>query len=443
METPTCGPYECLRVIGKGGFSEVHLAKHMETGDMVALKVMMEMGVDLEIVRSEVRSLEHLSHPNIISLVDSCEDATFMNSNCQEMNVMYIALELAAAGDLCNIILLSGRFPEDLARYYFHQLLEGVDYLHSRGISHRDLKPENLMLDADMNLKLADFGFSSTQALNETLKGTGGYMAPEIYTGLEYSGHCVDLFAAGVILFIMVAGTPPFKESKSTDPHYKTFPGNRKDLFWRFHTKRREGGLEFFSDDFRDLISSLLSVDPHVRPSMAEIRAHPWYNGPVPTQEEVQEEMEKRKQIIDESNDQSSQKAPETYTAKTIYRGCSGKDEAPNMSAIRKLAQYTPGITKYTQFYSTFDEDTLLATLTQFCEEFSLDYEVNDEEYKAKIEFGTKMVDVTLQVSILEVDETKRCIEFFKLRGAIFDFIEAYKMIKGFFGGQADTTLDD
>lgn len=130
--------------------------------------------------------------------------------------------------------------------------------MHNQGVSHRDLKPENIMLDNEFTLKIADFGFASVTATNESRKGTESYMAPEINMNKVYQGTVVDIFAAAIILFIMVAQHPPFSKAVSTDAHYKLICANRLDLFWKFHSRSKPNGAEFFSEDFVSLISSML-----------------------------------------------------------------------------------------------------------------------------------------------------------------------------------------
>lgn len=114
-----------------------------------------------------------------------------------------------------------------------------MEYVHRRGITHRDLKPENLLFDSNFNLKIADFGFAAPMSGRDgsynlkTVLGTFGYMAPEIILRQPYHGDCVDLFAAAVILFIMVARHPPFNKADPRDDNfYKKIVGNRPDLFW-------------------------------------------------------------------------------------------------------------------------------------------------------------------------------------------------------------------
>lgn len=219
------------------------------------------MGYDTgisDVVLNEIQVMQQLQHDNIINLIDFNDTCDFIKPNGVSTPVFYLALQLASGGELFDFIAQTGRFTEPVARFYFRQLCEAFEYLHGNGFSHRDMKPENIMLDSDFNLKIADFGFSSTKALNESRKGTDSYMAPEIHMGKAYSGQCVDLFAAGIILFIMVARHPPFNQATPNDAHYKTISANRLDLFWKLHTRNKPTGLEFFSEEFRDLITQLL-----------------------------------------------------------------------------------------------------------------------------------------------------------------------------------------
>lgn len=172
----------------------------------------------------------------------------------------YIALELATGGELFDFISNSGRFEEPVARYYFKQLLEGLYYCHNQSICHRDLKPENLLLDGEYNLKIADFGFAAPtmgrdgSGYLETKLGTLNYMAPEIHLKQPYQGKSVDIFAAGCILFIMVAQHPPFTTATPQDPFYRCLAANRADIFWRTHCKNKNEGDNFFSEEFKSLI---------------------------------------------------------------------------------------------------------------------------------------------------------------------------------------------
>jgi len=112
-------------------------------------------------------------------------------------------------------------------------------------------------------------------------------MAPEIHMRKPYQGASVDLFASGIILFIMITQHPPFSRGEPSDPFYRFICANRADLFWKAHSKNKPGGTEFFSEEFKHLITAMLQFDPSHRLSIAEIKSHDWYNGPMATLDEI------------------------------------------------------------------------------------------------------------------------------------------------------------
>ena len=131
-----------------------------------------------------------------------------------------------------------------------------------KGFAHRDIKPENILLTKDFVLKIADFGFSTLlkgknkSGILHTKLGTPGYMAPEI-PKKNYIGTQVDVFSAGVILFIMYAGHPPFEKSDSADPYYQLIVSKNYSLFWKAHSRKRPAN--FFTDSFRDLFIRMVA----------------------------------------------------------------------------------------------------------------------------------------------------------------------------------------
>ena len=362
------------------------LAKNKNTGDLCALKIMKkDSGYDtgmFEVVKNEVEIMKTLNHPNLINLLDFWDSAEYKKANGAKAPVFYLALELANGGELFDFIAQTGKFSEEVSRYYFHQLCDAFEYLHGNGVSHRDMKPENVMLDSEFNLKVADFGFSSNKATNETRRGTDSYMAPEIHMGQKYSGQWVDLFAAGIILFIMVTQHPPFAKATPKDPHYKTISANRLDLFWKLHSRNKPNGLDFFSESFRDLITSLFSFDPAHRPSLAEIKSHEWYNGPVPTYEEIKDEFTRRKEALNEANVQDSAPVPtgvadpSVFTNHTVHRGVGGDlDEDSKLPSLkRQAAEYVPEFKRYSQFFSTSGLEDLFNTLALFVEKVTTEF---------------------------------------------------------------------
>lgn len=123
-------------------------------------------------------------------------------------------------------------------------------------------------------------------------------MAPEIHLKMSYNGPTIDLFAAGIILFILYAGTPPFSRADPRDEFYKFICTNKHEGFWKSHLKHKPNS-QFFSEGFKSLMNSMLAFDPTQRLSLSEIKAHPWYNGPTTSKEDIFQMFYERKKKVD------------------------------------------------------------------------------------------------------------------------------------------------
>lgn len=203
------GFYDIERTIGKGNFAVVKLARHRITKTEVAIKIIDKSQLDrnnLQKVYREVQIMKLLDHPHIIKLYQVMETKS----------MIYLVSEYASQGEIFDFIANHGRMSESMARRKFWQILSAVDYCHSRRIVHRDLKAENLLLDTNMNIKIADFGFSNFYMPGEQLAtwcGSPPYAAPEVFEGKKYTGPEIDIWSLGVVLYVLVCGALPFDGS--------------------------------------------------------------------------------------------------------------------------------------------------------------------------------------------------------------------------------------
>nr|XP_010919143.1 CBL-interacting protein kinase 9 isoform X2 [Elaeis guineensis] len=206
------GKFELGRTLGEGTFAKVKFARNVQTGDSVAIKILDKDQVlrhkMVELIKREISTMKLIKHPNVVQLYEVMASKT----------KIYIVLEFVNGGELFDKIVKHGRLKEDEARRYFQQLINAVDYCHSRGVYHRDLKPENLLLDSYGNLKVSDFGLSAfapqirEDGLLHTACGTPNYVAPEVLNDKGYDGTASDIWSCGVILFVLMAGYLPFDE---------------------------------------------------------------------------------------------------------------------------------------------------------------------------------------------------------------------------------------
>ncbi|OJJ43112.1 hypothetical protein ASPZODRAFT_74966 [Penicilliopsis zonata CBS 506.65] len=275
------GPWQLGKTLGKGATGRVRLAKHAVTGQAAAIKIVskksaamvqsesiaamdrnaslfsgtagtrqMPCGIEREVVIMKL-----IEHPNVISLYDVWENR----------GELYLVLEYVEGGELFDYVSSHGPLPEEEAVRLFRQIIAGLAYCHRFNICHRDLKPENILLDANHNIKLADFGMAALQPAGHWLNtscGSPHYAAPEIIYGDRYRGDKADMWSCGIILFALLTGFLPFD-------------GGDLPNTLRLVKKGEYFLPPWLSDEAADLIQRILQKRPEDRISMRDIWMHP------------------------------------------------------------------------------------------------------------------------------------------------------------------------
>ncbi|CAI5739403.1 unnamed protein product [Hyaloperonospora brassicae] len=277
--------YKLGRKLGSGAFSVVHIATHRETRKQVAVKCIAKakMGyLDVHSLNQEVEVMSSLDHPNIVPLLDYFEEDRYY----------YIVTPLCTGGELFDDLVKRKSYTEEDARVLMRKLASAIDYLHSRGIVHRDLKPENILLKTSApgaEVMIADFGFAKSMngSRRGTACGTPGYVAPEVVQGEPY-GAQVDCWSLGVILFILLCGYPPFPGANHATVLDKVVKADYEfeSPYW-----------DKVSDEAKDLVSELLSVDRTKRLDALGVLAHPWMDETRPSTISCTDDSELRKRM--------------------------------------------------------------------------------------------------------------------------------------------------
>ncbi|XP_023198847.1 calcium/calmodulin-dependent protein kinase type II subunit beta isoform X37 [Xiphophorus maculatus] len=270
MATTTCtrftDEYQLYEELGKGAFSVVRRCVKLSTGQEYAAKIINTKKLsarDHQKLEREARICRLLKHPNIVRLHDSISEEGFH----------YLLFDLVTGGELFEDIVAREYYSEADASHCIHQILESVHHIHQHDIVHRDLKPENLLLASKCKnaaVKLADFGLAievqGDQQAWFGFAGTPGYLSPEVLRKEAY-GKPVDIWACGVILYILLVGYPPFWDE---DQH-------------KLYQQIKAGAYDFPSPEWdtvtpeaKNLINQMLTINPAKRITAQEALKHPW-----------------------------------------------------------------------------------------------------------------------------------------------------------------------
>lgn len=286
---PRKNPYRVVKELGSGLQGRVVLALDQDESKYVAVKIPSAFGSDgsefdarlleyqVQSILRERRAQRLVSHENVLKFL------RLVPGKKRDVQYAAMVMEYAPNGDFFDIIADTGALSESVSKVYFQQLLLGIQACHAAGIVHRDIKPENMLLDENFTLKICDFGLAhvasargfsrnANKSMLRDVSGTALYMAPEVQNQTPFKATPVDVWSAGVVLFILLTSFPPFQHAKKGDCWYDYVVGGRMDVFW---DAQRECA-EAMSSDAKDLISGLLCADPEQRLTVAQALQHPW-----------------------------------------------------------------------------------------------------------------------------------------------------------------------
>lgn len=262
IELDSLEGYHIWSDIGRGTYAVVKFATVKATREKVAIKIYEKSKIQEPIrqksVKTEISLLKQLRHPNIVQLIEEVSG---------EKN-LYLVMEYVQGTSLQGFIVKKPwkRVEEHEAAGMFVQIMEALNYCHSKNISHRDIKLENILLDVNLQIKIIDFGFARMAAPDKKSYiycGTPNYMAPEIIQKVQYAGPPVDIWAAGVVLYVMLTGGFPFSSMKETKVFKKILSGNINFP-------------DFLTPICKNLILLMFTQDPDSRITASQVLDHPW-----------------------------------------------------------------------------------------------------------------------------------------------------------------------
>mmetsp|Transcript_25256 Transcript_25256/g.39417 ORF Transcript_25256/g.39417 Transcript_25256/m.39417 type:complete len:391 (-) Transcript_25256:178-1350(-) len=285
--------------VGEGSFAAVCMGRRISTGEQLAVKVINKKNVPEEmrhLIEDEFSLIRKLNHRNVISVEHAKED---------DKNI-YIFMPYFGGGDLHSFIDNYDYLAEKVAFKIFYQLVDAVDHCHLNDIIHRDIKLENMLMDnaKDMNITLIDFGFSvvrkPTDPLLDDFPGSPAYAAPELMQAIPYPGYSSDIWAMGVVLYICVTGEYPF------------WSDNRREMYEQIIKMPLDfTPYPYVSPLCRDLLEGMLNKDWRQRPTMDQIRTHPWFQKFKHLQKPVPQPQQ-HTEVVTPRGTGESEKAPKT-----------------------------------------------------------------------------------------------------------------------------------
>ncbi|XP_057544383.1 CBL-interacting serine/threonine-protein kinase 23-like [Amaranthus tricolor] len=416
------GRYELGRTLGEGTFAKVKFARNIETNEHVAIKILDKEKVlkhkMIGQIKREISTMKLIRHPNVIRLFEVMASKT----------KIYIVLEFVTGGELFDKIASKGRLKEDEARKYFQQLINAVDYCHSRGVFHRDLKPENLLLDAKGVLKVSDFGLSALaqqvreDGLLHTTCGTPNYVAPEVINNKGYDGAKADLWSCGVILFVLMAGYLPFEDSNLMSLYKKIYKADFACPPW-------------FSSSAKKLIHRILDPNPSTRITIAEVIENEWfkkgYKPPIFEEPDISvddidaifdESMLSGNLVVERREEKAvAHKSPAAMNAFELISTSQGLN-------LGTLFEKQMGLVKReTRFTSKSSAGEIISKIEEAAVPLGFGVKKNNYKMKLQGEKSGRKGQLAIATEILEVAPSLYMVELRKSRGDTLEFHKFYK----------------
>ncbi|KAL4654090.1 hypothetical protein ACB092_01G353200 [Castanea dentata] len=412
------GKYEVGETIGEGTFAKVKKATNTETGERVAVKILAKSTIlehnMVDQIKREISIMNTVRHPNIVRLYEVLASQT----------KVYIVLEYVTGGELFDKIFHQPKLPENECRRYFQQLIDAVAHCHNKGVYHRDLKPENLLLDASCNLKVSDFGLSALPqqgvGLLYTTCGTPNYVAPEVLSNQGYDGAAADVWSCGVILYVLMAGDLPFRETDLPTLYKKIKAAEFSCPYW-------------FPLEVKSLIHKILNPNPKKRIQIEGIKKDPWFQKHyVPPVHRKDEEVNlddvcavfddiKNNYVAEQSeNHEGGPLIMNAFEMITLSQGL-------NLSALFDRGQ--DYVKRQTRFVSRKPANVIISAMEAVAESMSL--KVHRRDYKIRLE-GISANNAGQFAVVLEVFEVAPSLFMVDARKAAGDTLEYHKFYKNF-----------
>jgi len=244
--------------------------------------------------QNEIR-FSNLKHPHVTKNLHFEHERTTKTGEGVVSKVSYKIMEYAPFGDFLDFMKKNGRsMDEKLARTYFRQLIDGLEYLHNNEVSHMDIKLENLLIGDDYALKIADFDLSHRANDAKIIsKGTKFYRAPELIQGKCKNTTLADIYSAGVVLFAFKSqgNLPHAENSLVKGVNFAHLLHNNDPNFWKQYCRTEEKDESLFDEDFKELFHAMTHVDLEKRATIDTIKKSKWFNGPYYSKEELKDRM--------------------------------------------------------------------------------------------------------------------------------------------------------